>query len=344
MPSLLPLPLLLALAVGLAIGGPIIRALGRLKARQVISTDAPQHHQAKAGTPTMGGLIIMAAGAVGSLVIGPRTPELLAALIVALSFSAIGLLDDLLIVTRGKNLGLKARQKLALQFLLAIAFVWWWDGNGPGAAGMPAALGSALHPGSAGVPARFGSEAGTPAALLAALHLLLLVGMSNAVNLTDGLDGLAAGVAVPLFLLFGFIGSLGTAIDHFGIIGNHGLAAFSMAMAGACLGFLWFNAHPASVFMGDTGSLGLGGSMAALAIMLHAELPLLLAAGVYLAEAASVVIQVASFKTTGRRVFRMSPLHHHFELAGWPETRVVMRFWILALALAALTLLWLLHP
>jgi phospho-N-acetylmuramoyl-pentapeptide-transferase len=144
-------------------------------------------------------------------------------------------------------------------------------------------------------------------------------------------------------LLFGFIGSLGTAIDRLGIIGNHGLAAFSMAMAGACLGFLWFNAHPASVFMGDTGSLGLGGGMAALAIMLHAELPLLLAAGVYLAEAASVVIQVASFKTTGRRVFRMSPLHHHFELAGWPETRVVIRFWIVAVVLSALTLYWLLR-
>jgi phospho-N-acetylmuramoyl-pentapeptide-transferase len=181
------------------------------------------------------------------------------------------------------------------------------------------------------------------AALVAAFHLLLLVGMSNAVNLTDGLDGLASGVAVPLFLLFGFIGSVGTAIDRLGIVGNHGLAAFSMAMAGACMGFLWFNAHPAAVFMGDTGSLGLGGGMAALAIMLHAELPLLLAAGVFLAEAASVVIQVASFKTTGRRVFRMSPLHHHFELAGWPETRVVIRFWIVAAALSALTLLWLLH-
>src|SRR6266571_538192 len=271
MPSRLPLPLLLALAVALAIGGPIIRVLRALKARQVISADAPQQHQAKSGTPTMGGVIIMAAGAAGALVIGPRTPELLLALAVTFAFSAIGLLDDLLIVTRGKNLGLKARQKLALQVVLALAFVGWWDGSISGATGIPAAL-------------------------AAAFQLLLLVGMSNAVNLTDGLDGLASGAAVPLFLLFGFISSLGTRVpaaggwDRFGITGDHGLAAFSMAMAGACLGFLWFNAHPAAVFMGDTGSLGLGGGMAALAIMLHAELPLLLAAGVYLAEAASAIV------------------------------------------------------
>lgn len=312
-------PLLLALAVALALGGPVIAGLRRLKARQVISTDAPQRHQTKAGTPTMGGVIIIGAGLAASLLPGPRTPELLAAAAVTLAFTAIGLLDDLLIVTRGKNLGLKARQKLALQVLFAAIFVWWWDGRG----------GEAL-------------DAGT--ALRAAFHLLLLVGLSNAVNLTDGLDGLAAGTGVPLFLLCGLIGSLGGGIERLGVVGNQGLAAFAAAMAGACLGFLWFNAHPAAVFMGDTGSLGLGGAMAALGIMLRAELPLLLAAGVYLAEAASVVIQVISFQTTGRRIFRMSPLHHHFELSGWPETRVVARFWIVSAALSALTLYWLLPP
>jgi phospho-N-acetylmuramoyl-pentapeptide-transferase len=313
MPSQLIPPLLIALIVALVIADPLIRMLRGLKARQVISTDAPKTHQKKAGTPTMGGIIIIGSGLAGALAIGPRTPEMVAALVITLAYSGIGLLDDLLIVIRGKNLGLKARQKLALQIVLAVVFVYWWDGRGGEA-------GNALT------------------AAFAAFHLLLLVGMSNAVNLTDGLDGLAAGVAVPLFLLLALIGSLGTAIDRLGVVGNHGLAAFSMAMAGGCLGFLWFNAHPASVFMGDTGSLGLGAGMAAAAIMLHAELPLLLAAGVYLIEAASVMIQVASFKTTGRRVFRMSPLHHHFELAGWPETRVVARFWIVAVTLAALTL------
>jgi phospho-N-acetylmuramoyl-pentapeptide-transferase len=315
MPRLVP-PLLLSLLIAVMIGGPVIAWLRRRKARQVISTDAPKRHQAKSGTPTMGGVIIITAGLLSALILGPRTAELTAAVIITLAFTAIGLLDDLLIVTRGKNLGLKARQKLALQVLFGAAFVWWWDGRG-------------------------GESLGMPAALSATFHLLLLVGMSNAVNLTDGLDGLASGVAVPLFLLFGFIGAAGMGLEHTGVMGNLGLAVFSMAMAGACLGFLWFNAFPAAVFMGDTGSLGLGGAMAAMAIMLRAEWPLLLASGVFLAEAASVTLQVISFKTTGRRIFRMSPLHHHFELAGWAETKVVTRFWIVAVALAALTFFWL---
>jgi phospho-N-acetylmuramoyl-pentapeptide-transferase len=319
MHSILIPPLLFALFLGLLMGRPLIAVLRRLKARQVISTDAPQRHQSKAGTPTMGGLLIMAAGVGGVLAAQLWKPELrllttemVAALVVTLAFTAIGLLDDLLIVTRGKNLGLKARQKLALQVLFAAVFVWWWDG-------------------------RTGEAIDARAAVAGAVHLLLLVGMSNAVNLTDGLDGLAAGVAVPLFLLFGVIGWLGNQLVSAGLESNLGLAAFSMAMAGACLGFLWFNTFPALVFMGDTGALGLGGGMAAMAIMLHAEWALLLAAGVFLAEAASVMLQVASFKSTGKRVFRRSPLHHHFEEIGWPETRIVGRFWIVASALAAWT-------
>jgi phospho-N-acetylmuramoyl-pentapeptide-transferase len=312
MPDLLVPPFLLALLLGILIGGPVIAGLRRLKARQVISTDAPQRHMAKTGTPTMGGIIIMAAGLVAALAVGRRTPELYAAVLVTLAFSAIGLLDDLLIVTKGKNLGLKARQKLALQVLFAVGFVWWWDGRG-------------------------GVELGSAAAAGAAFHILLLVGMSNAVNLTDGLDGLASGVAVPLFLLFSLIATLGSALEPAGIRGDLSLGAYSMAMAGACLAFLWFNAFPAAVFMGDTGALGLGGGMAAMAIMLRAEWPLLLASGVFLAEAASVTIQVISFKSTGKRVFRRSPLHHHFEELGWPETRIVARFCIVAAALSAFT-------
>lgn len=308
-------PLLLALVIGLVAGGPLIAGLRRLKARQVISTDAPQRHQSKAGTPTMGGLLIMIAGLGAALALGPRTPELVAAVVVTLAFTAIGLLDDLLIVTRGKNLGLKARQKLALQVLFAAGFLWWWY-------------------------ARTDRVLDTGATLLAVFHLLLLVGMSNAVNLTDGLDGLAAGVSLPLFLLFGLIGTLGGGMEQSGVVTNLGLAAFSMAMAGACLSFLWFNSFPAMVFMGDTGALGLGGGMAAMAIMLRAEWPLLLTAGVFLAEAASVTLQVISFKSTGKRIFRRSPLHHHFEELGWPETRIVARFWIVAAALAALAFYW----
>lgn len=315
MANVLVPPLLLALVIGLVIGGPLIAGLRRLKARQVISTDAPQRHQTKAGTPTMGGLIIMLAGLAAALALGPRTPELVAAVLVTFSFTTIGLLDDLLIVTRGKNLGLKARQKLALQVLFAAAFLWWWYTHTD-------------------------RVLDTGATLLAVFHMLLLVGMSNAVNLTDGLDGLASGVSVPLFLLFGVLGWHGNQLVGTGLESNLGLAAFSMAMAGACLAFLWFNAFPALVFMGDTGALGLGGGMAAMAIMLRAEWPLLLAGAVFLAEAASVTLQVISFKSTGKRIFRRSPLHHHFEELGWPETRIVARFWIVAAALAALAFYW----
>src|SRR5437867_2677590 len=185
MPSVLVPPLLLALIIAVGIGGTVIASLRRLKARQIISTDAPQRHQSKTGTPTMGGIVIMTAGLAAALVLGPRTRELVAAVTVTLAFSAIGLLDDLLIVTRGKNLGLKARQKLALQVLFALAFVWKQD-------------------------AQSGQDMSLHATLLASFHLLLLVGLSNAVNLTDGLDGLASGIAVPLFLLLGFIGAVGT--------------------------------------------------------------------------------------------------------------------------------------
>jgi phospho-N-acetylmuramoyl-pentapeptide-transferase len=315
MANVLVPPLLLALVIGLIIGGPLIAGLRRLKARQVISMDAPQRHQSKAGTPTMGGLIIMLAGLAAALALGPRTPELVAAVVVTFAFTTIGLLDDLLIVTRGKNLGLKARQKLALQVLFGAAFLWWWYGHTD-------------------------RVFDTGATLLAVFHLLLLVGMSNAVNLTDGLDGLASGVSVPLFLLFGVLGWHGNQLVGAGLQSNLGLAAFSMAMAGACLAFLWFNSFPALVFMGDTGALGLGGGMAAMAIMLRAEWPLLLAGAVFLAEAASVTLQVISFKSTGKRIFRRSPLHHHFEELGWPETRIVARFWIVAAALAALAFYW----
>jgi phospho-N-acetylmuramoyl-pentapeptide-transferase len=240
---------------------------------------------------------------------------LVALLLTTLACAAIGLVDDLLIVLRGKNLGLKARQKLALQALVAIAFVVWY--HNPAAA--------------------LTTPSGGQIAALGLFHFLLIVGLSNAVNLTDGLDGLAAGVAVPVWLVLALVGSGLVATPAF--VADGGVAAFCAAFAGACLGFLWFNAHPATVFMGDTGSLGLGGGMAVAAILLHAEWILLLAAGVYLVEMLSVMLQVASFKTTRRRIFRMAPLHHHFELAGWAETKIVARFTLIGVALAACSLL-----
>lgn len=308
---------LIALLLALLVGGPVIEFLKRLKARQVISLDAPQRHQAKAGTPTMGGFIFVAAGTFAALLYyyyAPASPASLALILTTLACAGIGLIDDLLIIIRGKNLGLKARQKLALQFVVAVAFVLWYDDP----------LSKLTSPDSGRV------------AVTILFHLWLIVALSNAVNLTDGLDGLAAGVAVPVWLVLAFIGAL---VTHPPYQGDLGVAAFCAAFAGACLGFLWFNAHPAAVFMGDTGSLGLGGGMAVAAILLHAEWVLLLATGVYLVEMVSVMMQVASFKTTRRRIFRMTPLHHHFELIGWAETKIVARFTLISVALGALSLL-----
>lgn len=327
-------PFLAALASVVLVGGPGIRLLSKLRARQVISLDAPEGHQKKAGTPGMGGLFLVPVALLVALIAGPWTPGLLAFLLVTAAFMGIGFLDDLLIVLRGKNLGLKARQKLALQIFFGLLFLFWFHGAArdlPGAAGLGTVGGG-----------RFGPWEGIGATLLWGLfHLLLIVGMSNAVNLTDGLDGLASGLAVPVWILLGLVAHLAPQMPGPRLGWDHGVAAACMAMAGACLGFLWFNSHPAAVFMGDTGSLALGGGMAAAAILLHAEIPLVLAGAVFLAEAASVALQVAWFKRTRRRIFRMAPLHHHFELAGWAETRIVARFRIVGVAFALLALLWL---
>jgi phospho-N-acetylmuramoyl-pentapeptide-transferase len=316
-------PFLTGLALAVLLGNPVITVLRRLRARQVISSDAPQRHQAKSGTPSMGGLIFLLAGLIAALLVGKLTPPLVALVLLTVACAGIGFLDDLLIVLRGKNLGLKARQKLALQGIVAIVFALWVAGerSREGAGGIP-------------LPTSYLSV------LLVVFHVLLIVAISNAVNLTDGLDGLAAGLAVPLWLVLAVIGWVAPQITTARFGWDPGVEAFCAAFAGACLGYLWFNAHPASVFMGDTGSLALGGAMAGAAILLRAEWVLLPAGAVYLAEMFSVMLQVASFKTTGRRIFRMSPLHHHFELVGWPETKIVARFTLLGVACAALTLLW----
>lgn len=331
-------PFLASLLLTLVVGGPGIRLLRRLRARQIISSDAPARHQQKAGTPSMGGAIFLATGLLVGLLVGPRTPGLIALLVVMAAFTGIGFLDDFLIVLRGRNLGLKARQKLALQFFFGLLFVLWFHGTArdlPGASGLGAAAGQNLATGGAG--------ASGIVLAWGIFHLLLIVGMSNAVNLTDGLDGLAAGIAVPIWLLLGIVATIAPQLGGERLGWDHGVAAACMAMAGACLGFLWFNSHPAAVFMGDTGSLPLGGGLAAAAILLHAEIPLLIAGIVYLVEAASVTLQVISFKSTGRRIFKMSPLHHHFELVGWAETQIVARFRIVGAVGAALALFWLMR-
>jgi len=318
--ELIARPFLWALALAVLIGIPLIPFLRRLKAGQVISTDAPERHLAKGGTPTMGGAIILI-GALLPALLAPRPSgdfRMLGAVVLCtVGFGLVGFIDDLLIVMRGKNLGLRAREKLAGQFAIAIAFTWW----------LHAASGAAF--GNPDLPWQ------TP--VLAAYHVLLLVGLSNAVNLTDGLDGLAAGVSLPVWITLAVLGAFAR-IAHVEAGGDYGLVIFCAAFAGATLGYLWYNAHPAQVFMGDTGSLAIGGGMAAAAIALHQEWVLLLAALVHLVEAASVTLQVISFKTTGKRIFKMSPLHHHFELCQMPETRIVARFGLASAACGLLAL------
>jgi len=327
-------PFLAGLLVALLAGVVLLPILRRLKARQVISADAPKSHQSKGGTPTMGGAIIIVGGIIPALIYplpSGAQQQLVAVVLCTLAFGAIGFLDDWLIIRRGRNLGLRAREKLAGQFVAAIAFAAWYYFAAPRAPGAP-------------------ETHDVSRVLLAVYHVLLLVGLSNAVNLTDGLDGLAAGVSLPVWVSLGFMGAFpvvaagGAAVagswDASHSADDTRLVAFCAAFAGATLGYLWYNAHPAQVFMGDTGSLAIGGGMAAAAILLNLEWIVLIAALVHLVEAASVTLQVISFKTTGRRIFKMSPLHHHFELCEWPETRIVARFAISSALCAVLALMF----
>ena len=285
--------------------------LRRLKAGQSIREEGPQSHQAKQGTPTMGGLMIIIAVTLGVLYWTVRYFEhkqFLAVLwVIWLMFAGHGLLgfwDDYIKVKLKRNLGLKAWQKLAGQTVLSIALTVAADLLGRGTL--------------VSIPLTTWSFDLGPIGF-AIFVFIVLVGASNAVNLTDGLDGLAAGTMFFASFSFAAICTLGWMMPQ---------AIFALLMAGACVGFLWFNRHPAQVFMGDTGSLALGGGLAAVAVLSSQEMLLVLVGGVFVAEALSVIIQVLYFKKTGgKRFFRMSPLHHHFELGGWPEKKVVLMFW-----------------
>ncbi|APC07961.1 phospho-N-acetylmuramoyl-pentapeptide-transferase [Neomoorella thermoacetica] len=310
-------PLVLAAVVTLILGPPVLVFLRRLKAGQTVRSDGPRSHLAKAGTPTMGGVLFLIGLTVSTLVLAPPSPLTLSTLILTWGYALIGLVDDGLKVILHRPLGLMARQKLGGQVLLGLV------------AGVAAMLwlgrGSVIQ-----VPVTgWRWDLGWYYPLLAAL---LLVATTNAVNLTDGLDGLAAGITLWVALAYGILALT---------LGQGELVTFAMALAGGCLGFLVYNFHPARVFMGDTGSLALGAAIGFLAIMTRTELVLPVLGGVYVLETLSVILQVVSFRLTGRRLFRMSPLHHHFELGGWPESRVVLFFWALAIimALAGLYLL-----
>ncbi len=306
--------------VCLAAGPFTIKLLHRLKFGQSIRTDGPQSHLQKAGTPTMGGVLILIALVVGVLMVREFSPAVLWLLFLTLSFGLIGLVDDLIIIITKKSLGLKARQKLLAQFLFAgLASVFILQSQFSTTQLIPFSNLKLIFPaGGFGNPLFF---------LFAAF---VIVSFSNAVNLTDGLDGLAAGttaiaaLALSTLLLFQ---------------GQSDLAIFALALAGACFGFVWFNGPPAQVFMGDTGSLALGAALAGIALFSQLSFFLVIIGGIFVAEVLSVTIQVTSFKTTGKRIFRMSPLHHHFELGGMVEPKIMIRFWIIGIVLGVIGIL-----
>ena len=312
------LPGLAGMAVVLVAGPILIPILHKLKFGQSIREEGPQRHLAKAGTPTMGGLLMLLSMTVATLLFGGWRPEVLVVYLVFVGHGLIGFSDDYIKVVLKRNLGLTAKQKLLGQAALALVLAY-----------------------VAQVYLQRGTEVWLPGTSQMldlgwgyyAFLFFILVGASNAVNLTDGLDGLAAGTMTVASVCYAVIAAY---------FGHEGLGAFAVALAGSCLGFLWFNAYPAKIFMGDTGSLALGGALAALAVLTKTELLLGIVGLVFVAEALSVILQVFSFKTTGKRIFRMSPLHHHFELGGWSERKVVLVFWLsgVGAALAALGVLW----
>jgi len=293
--------------IGTVLFGPIvIPILNKLRLGQYVRWDGPAGHFKKAGTPTMGGIIFILPLILVTVAFAGESVQALTAATVTLGYGTIGFVDDFIKIVLKRPLGLKARYKLSGQIILALILA--------GFAVFYLNRGTVVNIPVINIQLDFGL-------LYFPFVLLVLVGSTNAVNLTDGLDGLAAGIT--LFVAMGYIFiSL--------VVGKPDLAIFSAALAGACLGFLVFNFHPAKVFMGDTGSLALGAAVASLAVLTGTELILPIIGGVYVIETLSVIIQVASFRLTGKRVFLMSPLHHHFELAGWEEEKVVISFWMVA--------------
>jgi phospho-N-acetylmuramoyl-pentapeptide-transferase len=304
-------------------GGRIIEILRGLKISQSVREDGPETHLAKTGTPTMGGVFIIISVLISMLFWGDLSNRMIwIAMGSFAAFGIIGFLDDYLKVRRHNSAGLPVWGKLAGQFVIAITVVLilYFSGiENITALYIPFFKSPMVDMGWLWIP--FG--------------VLLIVGESNAVNFSDGLDGLLAGLLILVFITLAILTYISGRIDYSEYLGipyipgAGELTVFCLAAVGACIGFLWFNAHPAEVFMGDVGSLSLGGVVAVISLIIKKEILILVIGGVFVLEIASVIIQVAYYKLRKKRVFKMAPLHHHFELAGWPETKVVIRFWIL---------------
>jgi phospho-N-acetylmuramoyl-pentapeptide-transferase len=339
---------LTALLLSLVFGPWMVGRLREMQVGQYIRTEGPERHLAKAGTPTMGGVLIVMAIAVPTLLWADlRNPYVLVALASTLAFAAIGFMDDYNKVVRRRSLGLRASAKFGLQILTCIvvgAVLLWLQQRGAYSTELIVPFFKKLHPNL--VVSSWMRPHLWPLAFLPFLLFLVLVivGASNAVNLTDGLDGLAIGcilVASGALTILTYVTSHARFAEYLEIqkipaVGE--LTIFCGSLMGASLGFLWYNAHPAELFMGDVGSLALGGAIGVVAVIIKQEILLLSVGGVFVLEALSVIIQVGWFKATGRRVFRMAPLHHHFELLGWSESKIIVRFWIVALVFALFSL------
>lgn len=292
-----------------------IPVLHKLKFGQSIREEGPKWHQKKSGTPTMGGIVFISSIVITTLFMGYRydqlNVEIYLLLFVLLAYGMLGFLDDFIKIIKKRNLGLTSGQKMLGQILIALVFYGIYRVSG--------------FPTTIAIP--FIDVSLDLGWFYFLFVVFWLVGFSNAVNLTDGLDGLLSGTAA---ISFGAYAIIAWSQEQFAI------AIFTVAVVGAVLGFLVFNAHPAKVFMGDTGSLALGASIAAISILTHQELLLILIGGIFVIETLSVILQVISFKTTGKRIFRMSPLHHHYEMVGWSEWKIVVSFWAVGLLLAVL--------
>ena len=292
-----------------------IPLLKKLKARQSIREEGPKSHRIKSGTPTMGGLFMLLSAVLVVIFNKMIDPSVLWLLFLTLGHGLLGFLDDFIKAEKKRNLGLTAKQKMLGQIILAVLFCW--------------GVVDTLHlPYSIAIP--FTHTDISIGLLYYPFVVLVIVGASNAVNLTDGLDGLASGCCVIAFSAYAMFCYM---------TGFNDLGYFIIILAGSCIGFLFFNYHPAKIFMGDTGSLALGGAIAGISVMTRTELLLIFLGLIFVLEALSVMIQVASFQLTGKRVFKMSPLHHHFELSGWSEVHVVWAFWIFEGIAACVSLL-----
>jgi phospho-N-acetylmuramoyl-pentapeptide-transferase len=341
-----------ALFLSIVLGPWFIRRLREFQIGQHIREEGPRSHQKKAGTPTMGGVLIVVSIVVPTLLFANlRNPYVWLALFGLLSYAAIGFADDLSKVRRQRNLGMSGRLKFALQCMVAVltgVALLVLHARGAYSTAMNVPFFKEFQP-ELLIRAWLGNPLTYPLAFVVffAFLVLVIVGASNAVNLTDGLDGLAIGlmiIAAAAMTVLTYVSGHAAFANYLGLARLPGAAELSIfcgSMMGASIGFLYYNAHPAEVFMGDVGSLALGGGLGVVAVLIKQEILLLAVGGIFVLEALSVIFQVASFKLRGKRIFKMAPLHHHFEALGWQESKIIVRFWIagLVMALFALTTL-----